>query len=104
MAVCDSELKVRIMVVAEDRLKRAVDALRRMGARRVLIFGSCLDAPDQARDVDIAVEGIPVDWLLDADVAVHEILEAPTDLVSREENPNFYEIVEKRGRVLFASA
>lgn len=89
------------MVVAEDRLRRAVDALRSMGARRVLLFGSYLDAPERARDVDLAVEGIPVDRLLDADVAVCEILDAPTDLVSREETPAFYEIVEKRGKVLF---
>ena len=89
------------MVIAEDRLQQVVDALRSMGARRVLLFGSCLDAPDHARDIDLAVEGIPLDRLLDADVAVHDILDVPTDLVSREENPAFYEIVEKRGKVLF---
>jgi hypothetical protein len=51
--------------------------------------------------VDLAVEGIPLDRLLDADVEVHEALRAPTDLVSREENPTLYDIVIRYGKVLY---
>jgi hypothetical protein len=42
-----------------------------------------------------------VDRLLDADVEVHETLRAPTDLVSREENPTLYDIVIRYGKVLY---
>lgn len=88
------------MIVPHERMTRAVDALQRMGARRVLLFGSAVESPDSARDVDLAVEGIPLNRLLDAEVAVQEILGEPTDMVSREENPDLFEIVARRGKVL----
>ena len=83
------------------KLKEAVDLLRRMGAKRVLLFGSAAESPETARDIDLAVEGIPLARILDADVEVHEILNFPTDLVSREENPAFFEIVQRFGKVLY---
>ena len=89
------------MIVPEERMRRAVETLRRLGARRVLLFGSFLDSPDNAHDIDLAVDGIPLNRLLDADVAVQDILEVPADLVSREENPALFEIVARRGKVLF---
>jgi len=92
---------VEKMMIPQERMQRAVDALRRMGARRVLLFGSCLEAPETAGDVDLAVEGVPLDRLLDADVTVQDILQVPVDLVSREDNQAFFELVSKRGRVLF---
>ncbi len=89
------------MVIPQERMRRAVEALRQLGARRVLLFGSYLKTPDAAHDVDLAVEGVPLNRLLDADVAVHDILQAPVDLVSREDNQAFFDIVSKRGKVLF---
>jgi predicted nucleotidyltransferase len=89
------------MILPDERMHRAVDALRRLGARRVLLFGSFLHDPDKARDIDLAVEGIPLNRILDADVMIQEILEVPADLVSREENPSFFDIVARRGKVLF---
>ena len=89
------------MNIPEERMRRAVETLRRLGARRVLLFGSFLDSPGNAHDIDLAVDGIPLNRLLDADVAVQDILEVPADLVSREENPALFEIVATRGKVLF---
>lgn len=89
------------MVIPQERLRRAVDALVQFGAKRVLLFGSYLETPEEARDIDLAVDGIPLNRLIKADVAVHDILQVPTDLVSREENPRFFEIVERRGKVIF---
>jgi hypothetical protein len=63
-----------------------------------------LDSPATARNIDIAVEGIPLNRLLDADVAVHDILRAPFDLFSREEKSAFFEIIQQRGRVLYESS
>ena len=89
------------MIVPESRMQRAVDALRELGARRVLLFGSFLEAPERANDVDLAVEGIPLNRIIDAVVAVEDILEVRTDLVSREENPKFFDFVAGYARVLY---
>ncbi len=90
------------MKPAEEQLEAAVGVLRRMGARKILLFGSILESPETARDIDLAVEGIPLHRLLDADVAVHELLQTPTDLVSREENPEFFDLIVDYGKVLYA--
>jgi len=89
------------MPVELDKLPQVVDALVRIGARKVILFGSAAEAPDRAHDIDLAVEGIPPERILDADVAVMDILAQPFDLVARELNPGFYAVVERYGRVLY---
>ena len=91
---------VEPMNVAEEQLEAAVQALRSHGARRVLLFGSSVTAPETARDLDLAVEGIPLRRLLDAELAVYRVLETPFDLVSREEAPAFYDRIREHARVL----
>lgn len=89
------------MTLSEDQLNQAVGVLRKLGARRVLLFGSLATAPETARDVDLAVEGIPLSRLLEADARVHDILRVPTDLISREESPRFFDLVTRTARVLY---
>jgi predicted nucleotidyltransferase len=93
-----------MMHITSEKMQTVVDVLRSMGARTVVLFGSMVDAPEMARDVDIAVEGIPLTRILDADVAVHDLLGVPTDLVSHEENPAFFDVVKDYGRILFQAA
>jgi predicted nucleotidyltransferase len=88
------------MAVNLQCLPQAVRALVQMGATRVILFGSAVSAPERACDVDLAVEGIPPERLLDADVRMMDILGQPFDLVAREINPRFFSIVERYGRVL----
>ncbi len=82
-------------------LPQAIEVLRNLGARKILLFGSAAVSPETAKDIDLAVEGIPLSRLLEADVAVHDIFQFPTDLVSYEENPSFFEIIRRYGRVVY---
>ena len=92
------------MVVSEQKLESMTAALRKMGATKVLLFGSFATFPATARDIDVAVEGIPLDRILEADVAVHEILQVPTDLLSKEENVEFFEMIQESSRTLYDQA
>ena len=89
------------MNVVAEQLQAAVQTLRAYGAKRVLLFGSYLETPERARDLDLAVEGIPLRRLLDADVAVDAALGVPYDLVSREGNPGFYDVIKNHAKVLY---
>lgn len=89
------------MAVNLESLPQAVGALVRMGAQRVFLFGSATTDPQRAGDVDLAVEGIPPERILDAEVALMDILRQPFDLVSRELNPRFFSVVERYGRALY---
>lgn len=84
-----------------ERLPQVIDVLKKMGAHTILLFGSAVDRPQEARDIDLAVAGIPLSKILDADVAVHDILQYPTDLVSQEENPAFFNLIKSYGKPLY---
>ncbi len=88
-------------MVDPERLAKAVDILRGMGARKVVLFGSAARSMERARDIDLAVTGIPLHRLLDADLAVHETLRYPSDLISREETPEFFDLAVRDGMVLY---
>jgi predicted nucleotidyltransferase len=89
------------MAVSIEQLQEVVRVLRQEGARRVLLFGSAVRNLTDARDIDIAVEGVPLGRILHADVAVNDLLGVPTDLVSREENPGFFDLISQGSRVLY---
>ena len=89
------------MAVNLERLPQAVGTLVEMGAKRVILFGSAAMDPARAGDVDLAVEGIPPEHILDADVALMDILQQPFDLVARELNPRFFSVIERYGKVLY---
>ncbi|MCY3020250.1 MAG: nucleotidyltransferase domain-containing protein [Planctomycetota bacterium] len=84
-----------------EKLPAVVEVLRRFGARRIFLFGSAAGDPEHAQDVDLAVEGIPLRSLLAADAAAFRILDYPMDLVSKEDDPAFYEMIRLRGKVLY---
>ena len=90
------------MAVNLDKMSQAVQALVKMGASKVILFGSAAENPESAGDIDIAVEGIPLNRILDADVELGDILRQPYDLVSREENSRFFEIISRYGKVLYS--
>ena len=89
------------MAVNLEKVPQAVRALVKMGARKVILFGSAAENPESAGDIDLAVEGIPLNRILDADVEIGDILRQPYDLVSREENSGFFEIISRYGKVLY---
>lgn len=89
------------MAVNLEKIPQAVQTLVKMGARRVILFGSAAENPESANDIDLAVEGIPLSRILDADVEIGDILRQPYDLVSREENSDFFEIIARYGRILY---
>jgi predicted nucleotidyltransferase len=89
------------MAVNLEKIPIVVRALVKMGAKKIILFGSAAEYPESAADIDLAVEGIPLSRILDADVEVGEILRQPYDLVSREENSRFFEIISRYGKVLY---
>lgn len=89
------------MAVSKARLEQAVEVLRSFGATRVLLFGSYLRDPENARDLDLAAEGVPLKSIWRADGAVTEALGVPSDVVFREESPEFYDLIRKRATVLY---
>lgn len=84
----------------ETILVNAVAVTRRFGAKRLLLFGSALDNPAAARDLDLACEGVPGWKLFELASELEKTLGVPLDLVPLDPPTAFTKLIEKRARVL----
>ena len=88
------------MTDLEYNLTKAVRVARQFGARRLLLFGSALEHPASARDLDLACAGVPGWKLFELASALEETLRVPLDLVPLDPPTPFTRLIEKRARVL----
>ena len=84
----------------ENVLPNAVVVARRFGAKRLLLVGSALENPAQARDLDLACAGVPGWKLFELSAVLEESLGMPLDLVPLDTPTPFTRLIEKRARVL----
>jgi predicted nucleotidyltransferase len=70
------------------------------GATRLILFGSALDSPDTARDIDLACDGVPGWKLYELAARLEEEINAPLDLVPLTPPNRFTQMIERRGRRL----
>jgi predicted nucleotidyltransferase len=84
----------------EKMLTKAVRVARQFGAKRLLLFGSALEHPATARDLDLACAGVPGWKLFELASALEDALGVPLDLVPLDPATPFTRLIEKRARVL----
>src|SRR5665647_3717630 len=86
----------------EKDLDKIVSISKEFGAIKVLLFGSCLDNINSARDIDIAVSGIrPRDFFRYYGKASMEV-EDEVDIVDLDEvREHLHKRILSKGRVLY---
>ncbi|MGO8677288.1 MAG: nucleotidyltransferase family protein [Limisphaerales bacterium] len=89
-----------VMRHLEAILTNAMVVAREFGAKRLLLFGSALDNPAAARDLDLACEGVPGWKLFELASALERTLGVPLDLVPLDSPTPFTRLIEKQARVL----
>ena len=89
------------MPITEDQIDQAVRIAREHGATRVVLFGSALDRPAQARDLDLAVEGVGGWDFFGLGAQLDRALGLPVDLVPLDPPTPFSRHVERWGKTLF---
>ena len=89
------------MPVPATDILRSADILRRHGATRIVLFGTALDAPEAARDLDLAVDGIEGWGFFRAAAEVEREVSVPVDLVPLSPPSRFTRHIERRGRLLY---
>jgi predicted nucleotidyltransferase len=86
------------MNITDETFVKAADIARRFGAKRLLVFGSAVNANQEVRDVDFACEGV-VGWkLFHFGAALEEALHIPVDVVPLDEPTEFAKLIELQGR------
>ena len=88
------------MAIQQEQIERAVELARAYGATRLILFGSALTAPEQARDLDLACDGVSGWRFYELGARLEEELRVPLDLVPLSPQTGFTRIVEQRGKAL----
>ena len=88
------------MTNIDHALQTVVDVARQFGATRLLLFGAATHDLANARDLDLACDGVPGWKLFELSAALENALQVPFDLVPLDPPTPFTKLIEKRGRIL----
>ncbi len=88
------------MAFDPSKIEKIVQLARTYGATRLILFGSAMDLPQTARDVDIACDGVPGWKLFELAAKIEDELEVPFDIVPLTPATRFTQHIEKKGMVL----
>ncbi len=88
------------MAIGQLQLQKIISLAQAYGAVRLILFGSSVDAPEQARDIDLACDGVPGWKLYELAARLEEELHAPLDIVPLNPPSRFTKLIERRGKVL----
>ncbi len=88
------------MAVSQAHLDRAIALARAYGATRLILFGSALEKPQQARDLDLACDGVAGWRLYELGARLEEELRMSLDLVPLTPATPFTRLIERKGKVL----
>ena len=89
------------MSIPPSLIDRCIATARQFGVRRLILFGSALDAPETARDVDLACEGVEGWDVFRLGARLEEELGVNVDLVPLTPDDRFSQSVVRRGRVIY---
>lgn len=88
------------MITEKDK-KTIQEISKKYSAKRVLLFGSSIDAARESRDIDIAVEGIsPKDFFRYYGDLLFA-LSKPVDVVDLSGNSKFISLIKQEGVLLY---
>jgi len=88
------------MAIRQEQLDQAVALAKAYGATRLILFGSAASTPEQARDLDLACDGVAGWKFYELGARLEEELKIPLDLVPLSPPNRFTRIIERRGKVL----
>jgi len=86
--------------ISQDQFETITVLARSYGATRLFLFGSALDNPVEARDIDLACDGVTGWKLYELAARLEDELNVPFDLVPLSPPNRFTSMVEARGRRL----
>jgi predicted nucleotidyltransferase len=85
-----------------NSIKQTIESLARtFDVQAVWLFGSAVQDESQAGDIDLAVEGLPVDKFFDFYAKLFFALPKPVDLVDLSQNPPIASIIREKGICIY---
>jgi predicted nucleotidyltransferase len=88
--------------ILERELKKIASVSKEFGAKRVLLFGSCLKDIESARDIDIAVSGIKPREFFKYYGKVSMAVDNEVDIIDLDDvREHLYKRVLSKGQVIY---
>jgi predicted nucleotidyltransferase len=91
------------MAVTQAQIDEAVRLAKEYGATRVILFGSAVDRPEEARDLDIAVDGLGGWEFFGYAADLEETLRIPVDVIPLSPESDFVKYITRKGRLVHAA-
>lgn len=88
------------MAVHKAQIERIIALAKAYGATRLILFGSAAEKPEDARDIDIACDGVPGWKLYELAARLEDELGTLLDIVSLSPPTPFTKHIETKGKVL----
>ena len=88
------------MAIGQTQIQKIITMAKAYGAVRLILFGSSLDTPEEARDIDLACDGVAGWKLYELAARLEEELHAPLDIVPLSPQTRFTRLIERKGKVL----
>lgn len=90
------------MAITTEAIDKAVEISKKFGASKVVLFGSSVDDPSSARDMDLAVAGLSGWNIIRLAARLEDELKLNVDVVSLEPQNKFVSHILNYGKVLYA--
>ncbi len=85
----------------ENTVKIVRDLANQYGVRKLILFGSAVLSIENARDIDLACEGLTGKNFLRFGAKLEDVFKIPVDLVQLEENSRLVNEIIKKGVMIY---
>ncbi|MDT3740503.1 MAG: nucleotidyltransferase domain-containing protein [Candidatus Kapabacteria bacterium] len=90
------------MIFKKDYIRNIREKAKEFDVKKIILFGSALDNPENCNDIDLACD-IPGLNLFLFGSKLEEMLKIPVDITPLDYNDPFMRIITKYGKVIYES-
>lgn len=91
------------MPVTKYHIDKSVELAKIFGAKKLVLFGSSIDDPQNANDIDLAVDGIEGFQIFSFSDKLEKLINIPVDVIPMDVKSAFLDYILKYGRVIYES-
>jgi predicted nucleotidyltransferase len=92
------------MKVDQSLIDKIIRLAKAYGATQLILFGSAAEKPSEARDIDLACDGVSGWKLYELAAKLEDELGTSLDIVALTPPSKFTEYIKTKGKVLYDSA
>ena len=85
------------MAIQQEHIDKVISLARSYGATRLILFGSAAERPEEARDLDLACDGLSGWNLFEFGARLEDELGILLDVVSLSPSNRFTRYIENKG-------